>query len=192
MIPALSILGAYALAEWSPERRRRWRTALLVALIVPTFGSVATRFLAGPINRKFDGEDMNSYRPYGIYLRERTKPGDRIFVWGCAPAIYLFADRPPASRFHRTDILAGRVAGIDIPENEAVDPQKYQVPEAWEMFFDDMSQFRPVYIMDTGPTGYHDFARYPMTNYPRLMEFIKKYYVQEPSYLKAAVYRRKD
>jgi hypothetical protein len=192
MIPALSILSAYALTQWSPERLHRWRTALLVALILPSFGSVVTRIFAVPLTRKFGGEDMNVYRPYGEYLREKTKPGDRILVWGCAPAVYLFADRPPASRFHRTDILAGRLAGIDIPDNQDVDVLKYQVPEAWEMFFDDMKQFPPVYIMDTGPTGHHDFLRYQMTRYPRLMEFVKKHYVQEPSFMNATMYRRKD
>jgi len=33
------------------------------------------------------------------YVRERTAPGDRIFVWGFEPLIYFLADRRPASRF---------------------------------------------------------------------------------------------
>jgi hypothetical protein len=192
LMPALSILGAYALTQWLPARRHRWRTALLVALLVPTLGSVGTRLFAIPLYKKFGGEDMNAYRPYGSFLRERTKPEDRVLVWGCASAVYLFADRLPASRFIRTDILAGRIAGIDIPENQAVDISKYQVPEAWKMFFDDMKQFPPVLIMDTGPTGHHDFLRYQMTQYPRLMEFVHKYYLQEPSFMKATIYRRRN
>lgn len=192
MIPALSILGAYSLSQWSPERIHRWRTVLLLALIVPFIGSVGTRLFAVPLYRKFGGEDMNIYRPYGEYLREKTKPGDRILVWGCAPSIYLIADRPPATRFHRTDILAGRLAGIDIPDNQDIDVTKYQVPQTWDMFFEDMRNFPPVYIMDTGPAGHHDFLRYQMTRYPGLIEFVKKHYIQEPSFMKAAVYRRKD
>jgi len=57
---------------------------------------------------------------------------------------------------------------------------------------EDMKNFPPVYIMDTGPTGYHDFAKYPMTSYPNLMAFVKQHYAQEPSYLNATVYRRRD
>ncbi len=32
-------------------------------------------------------------------ITELTEPGTTIFVWGFEPAIYWFADRPPASRF---------------------------------------------------------------------------------------------
>ncbi|WP_162890587.1 hypothetical protein [Salinibacter ruber] len=34
-----------------------------------------------------------------VDVRSRTNRDDHIFVWGSQPSIYLFADRPPASRF---------------------------------------------------------------------------------------------
>jgi hypothetical protein len=38
-------------------------------------------------------------RDTAVYLRERTSPGDTLYIWGYDPLIYLLADRPSASRF---------------------------------------------------------------------------------------------
>ncbi|GEM_PF-2936700 len=190
LIPPLCVLSAASLTRWSIQRRRKWGWAVLLAVILPTIGFTGTRYFIHSLNQKFDGEDMNSYRPYAAYLKERTKSDDRIFVWGCGPAVYLFADRRPASRFLRTDVLAGRVPGVDPRLDKDFDPQNFIVPKTWEMFFEDMSRHPPAYIMDLAPTGLHDFLFYPMSRYPQIMGFIKENYLQDPDFQKAVVYHR--
>lgn len=192
LTPALCILGAAALVHWSKDRWRKWGRVVLVALLLPAIGFTVTRYFLHPLNREFDGEDMNSYRPYADFLRERTGPHDPVFVWGCGPAIYLFADRMPSSRFLRTDVLAGRVSGADPERDKSFDPRKYMIPETWAMFFEDMRRRPPTYIMDIAPTGLHDFRYYPMFQYPQLMEFVKQNYIREADFQGAVIYHRKE
>ncbi len=192
LTPALCVLAATALSSWPLERRLRWRAALTAAVLVPALAFTITRYAVHPLNHRFDGEDMNDYRPYADYLRQRTKPGDAIFVWGCAPAVYLYADRLPATRFLRTDVLAGRVPGYEPSSGKPFEPQRYVVAGTWDMFFEDVARHPPAYIMDTAPTGLHDFRLYPMTSSPLLMDYLKRNYVKETPFRNADVYRRKD
>ncbi len=191
LTPSLSILAAVAIDRWPELSWKRWKPWVLIGIILPTLGFTITRYYLHPLNAKLDGEEMNAYKPYAAYLHEKTKPNDFVFVWGCGPSIYLLADRRPASRFHRTDVLAGRVSGIAPGSDKPFNPQEYVVPETWEMFFEDVQHHPPAYIMDLAPTGLHDFSLYPMTNYPQLMEFVSKYYIREIDFQKAVVYRRK-
>ncbi len=190
LTPCLSVLAAVALYHASPAFWKRWRPMILIGLFLPAVGFTVTRFFFRPLDRRFDGEDIASYKPYAAYLKERTDPADPVFLWGCAPSVYLEVERMPASRFLRTDVLAGRVSGFVPQEGKPFDPKPFIVPKTWEMLFDDFRRHPPVYILDMAPTGLHDFTLYPMTNYPPLMEYVSRHYRREASFEKAAVYRR--
>jgi hypothetical protein len=190
LVPPLSLLSALTLHHWSAAKWRRWGKLFLAVVLLMTLGFSLTRYWMHPLARPFHHEDMLEYKPYAAYLRERTQPGDLLFVWGCAPAIYLFADRMPASRFLRTDVLAGRISGLEFDEKGKIDYEKAIMPGTWEKFWEDMRLHPPAYIMDTAPAGLHDFRPYPMTQYQPLMEWISANYVEEPSFLGATVYRR--
>lgn len=45
------------------------------------------------------GNGYAGIREVSAHVRGRTSPGDRIFVWGFDPAIYLLAERSPGARF---------------------------------------------------------------------------------------------
>ncbi|MGH2602653.1 MAG: ArnT family glycosyltransferase, partial [Dehalococcoidia bacterium] len=66
-----------------------------------------------------------------IYLRERTQPGDTIFVWGYDPLLYVATDRDSPSRF--TSFLPLM--------------SEWTPPEWVDEFVDDLEQRRPAYII---------------------------------------------
>jgi hypothetical protein len=192
LVPTLSILAAAALDSWTALTWKKYRIPVLLAVILPTLGFGLTRFWIHETYQRWGGEEMNDYRPYGEFLRQRSSHTDRILVWGCAPAVYLYADRNPATRFLRTDTLAGRVAGLNDTGAVAADFLDYIRPGSWELFFEDMKKHPPEYILDTAPTGLHEFRQWPMGQYPDLVAFLKQRYVSEAPFQGATVYRRSD
>jgi 4-amino-4-deoxy-L-arabinose transferase-like glycosyltransferase len=66
-----------------------------------------------------------------IYLREATRPGDTIFIWGYDPLLYVAADRESPSRF--TSFLPLM--------------SEWTPPEWVDAFVDDLEQQKPTYII---------------------------------------------
>ncbi|MBI2500132.1 MAG: hypothetical protein HYW02_01385 [Deltaproteobacteria bacterium] len=189
LFPPLSLLAAIALDSWSPERKQRFKKVIMIAILAPFLGFSLARYFIHPLFSYFKQEDMISYKIYGDYLRERTEPDDKILVWGFAPAVYWYADRLPATRFVLSDYLVGRVPGALEGPTQIERSERFVMPEAWEMLMADLHKHPPAYIMDTAPTGLHGYSRFPIRNYPEVMEFIKRHYVEEPAYQEASIWR---
>ncbi len=49
--------------------------------------------------RQFFGEGVERNREVARYIKERTRPEERIFVWGTEPAIYVLSERLPVGRY---------------------------------------------------------------------------------------------
>jgi hypothetical protein len=50
-------------------------------------------------------------REIGEYVAARTKPQDRVFVWGMAPGVYFWSQRLPAARYVHCMPLVSQYAG---------------------------------------------------------------------------------
>ncbi|NDQ56920.1 MAG: glycosyltransferase family 39 protein [Acidipila sp.] len=104
----LAILCAppiYAAGKAVREKRRSaaWLALAALALVVPAkkigqHYAVAVNTLRGRV-------EPGVWNTLGTFLNQRTAPQDRIFVWGNAPVIYLYADRLSSSRFIQTWFL---------------------------------------------------------------------------------------
>lgn len=70
-------------------------------------------------------------RTVGRYVRDRTQPGDPIYVWGFDPQIYLLAEREPASRFL-----------LSFPLMSDWAPRRWQ-----RVFIDELEARRPAYVI---------------------------------------------
>jgi hypothetical protein len=121
--------------------RRRWPrlfpsgvrevalAALLVGLLIPKYMSpravnkvVRLRFLNGPAPGEFRvGTVFDFSESYDAaqYLRERTRPDDRIQIWGYEPLVYYLSERDAASRFQITHPLVMRVPGRELSPMQA-------------------------------------------------------------------------
>jgi 4-amino-4-deoxy-L-arabinose transferase-like glycosyltransferase len=113
-----AILGAAPLADLLERRlapasrlARPFAAVLLVGFLsLPVYRLaeqllLAKDFLAGRVPIR--------YRDLGERIRACTRPDEPIFVWGNAPVIYLYAQRPCASRFIISYGLATPWAGLD-------------------------------------------------------------------------------
>lgn len=108
----LSAIGLWTLASGV---RGRWAAALAVCWLLwasggrfPNRWSLLSRYAtadltADAIYRKGTyrngGFSLKQAMDVAVWLKAETEPGDRIFVWGYDPMIYVMADRRPVSRF---------------------------------------------------------------------------------------------
>lgn len=153
-------------AAWSRPARR----ALLVALIlVPA--SIAA--VAVHRARHLNADDEPAIK-IGALIREATSPEDRIFVWGYAPELHLFAERLPNTRFVYAVFLTGLVPWTNL------DPLKNTdyaiVPGAWDAFWSDFEARRPAIIVDT--RSIRGFGKYPLRKQARLHSIVERDYAE--------------
>ncbi|MDH4130142.1 MAG: glycosyltransferase family 39 protein, partial [Spirochaetota bacterium] len=106
----------------------------------------------------------------GEYIKKRTMLSDKILVWGFATPIYTYANRECGSRFSWTDFLVGRVPGPG-RDRELLYSTNYILKKSWDQFFEDINKFYPVYFVDTSTGDYHEYGKFPISNYPKLQTF---------------------
>lgn len=198
LFPPLCILageGAAAFLSWCkrierPLLRRAMTAVLVLGLIVPSSLAFVMRLDPARVNAMIDEETPTDYEPIGRYIRERTREGDAIFVWGFATPVYFYSGRRAASRFLWCDWQTGRVSGKAAARGAAFDPTPYIKPGSWEMLLEDLDRSRPVYFVDTSPGNYHNYGRYPVMNYPQLVHLLRYRYHFEADVNNAIIYRR--
>jgi hypothetical protein len=95
------ILGARLLGRAARPSRRRAGTGLVLGLaatiVVASVLSTAMRLRDSTSERAVDrGPQVEET---AAYVRTHSAPGTPLLVWGHASDVYLFAQRPPASRY---------------------------------------------------------------------------------------------
>ena len=181
MLPALALLAGAAHAgltsarlSWPPVQRAMplmyvWVTASLLAFATSHWVSLGSRRAIGAPGR---------------YVREHSRPDDRIFVWGQAPQVYLDAGRRPASRYIATFPLTGYIFGGPLP---GVDTRNRILVGSWQTLEHDFGVHPPAFIVDT---EVRPDALYPMRTFPVLAAMVARDF--EPVFRTddAVVYRR--
>ena len=125
---------------------------------------------------------------YGVLARAidaRTQRGERIFVWGNAPAIYVLSDRLPATRF------VGFLRGLRRSESESPQDAWDAGPEVWPLLAADFARHPPALVVDTATGNYREFGAYPMARFPAVQELVAAGYVPEEQVEGATLYRRR-
>lgn len=133
-----------------------------------------------------------NFIPVADYIRERTTPDDYIFVWGFCPQIYVLAHRRPASRFIFCNFLTGRMTESHRHFDPNLETSDWVTPGSWELLLDDLHTRRPQFIIDTSPSNYLRYAKYPIGKYKHLQKFLEMNYRLEKEISSMRVYRLKD
>jgi dolichyl-phosphate-mannose-protein mannosyltransferase len=179
----LALLAALAIDGALETPRRRWVAgAMIVGLGVPMLGWGAYDVAADPLTYDFS-PPVPQHQLVAAYIHDHTQPGDRVFVWGDWPALYVEADRTMASRF--PGFLRGFARGSGLPPNNWD-----TTPDVWPLLSWDLTQNPPALIVDTAAAGWSDFSMYPIRNYPGLENLVESNYHQVATVEGVVIYAR--
>jgi hypothetical protein len=195
ILPPLAWLAAGPLAGLLAEGARGGRRALRAAAVLSLALPVAAFTVAGWV--RVARGDLDGLRPevaaVAREVRQRTAPGERIFVWGYWPQLYFYAERPPATRFVYAQTLAGYVPGHPDSLDPAADTRHYVVQDHWRLWAEDMRRHPAELIVDTAPGAIHFWEKYPLADYPFLQEIVARRYRLEADVGGVLIYRlRRD
>ena len=165
----LALLSAFAVdnALRTPFKKRV-AAIVAVGVAVPALGWGAYDVFADPLT--FDwSPPIAQHELVAAYIRDHTGPGDRVFVWGDWPALYVESDQLMASRF--PGFLRGFARG------SGQSPNNWDTaPDVWPELQADLARNPPALIVDTSAAGWSDFTMYPMRNYPVLQDLVSANY----------------
>jgi hypothetical protein len=120
-------------------------------------------------------------RAISAYVRERTAPGESIYVWGFEPLIYMLADRPSSSRFiHSVPLVTD------------------WSPPAWQReFMAELETNPPAYFIaqhmagGTWITGHNITYFEYIAQFPALQAFLDANYDHDIDMVGASIYRHR-
>ncbi len=147
----------------------RWvKVAAAVGIAIPALGWWAYDLGADPLTYDFS-PPVPQHQSVAAYIHDHTAPGQRVFVWGDWPALYIESDRLMASRF------PGFLRGFE--RGSGVQPNNWDTtPDVWPELASDLNAHPPALIVDTATAGWSDFSMYPMNNYPVLADLVASHY----------------
>jgi hypothetical protein len=183
VIGPLALLAALAIDGALETTRKMWVAgAMIVGLAIPMLYWVPYDVAADPLTYDVGGA-VPQHELVAAYIRDHTRPTDRVFVWGDWPALYIESDRLMASRF--PGFLRGFTRGSGLPPNNWD-----TTSDVWPLLEQDLARNPPALIVDTAAAGWSDFSMYPMGNYPVLANLIASSYHELATVDRVAVYAR--
>ncbi|HVS50294.1 MAG TPA: glycosyltransferase family 39 protein [Candidatus Dormibacteraeota bacterium] len=168
-IQAMGPLALAAALTFEHFTVRRWvAAAAALGIAVPALGWWLYDLGADPLTYDFS-PPVPQHQSVAAYIDDHTAAGQRVFVWGDWPALYIESDRLMASRF--PGFLRGFARG------SGIQPDNWDTkPDVWPELQSDFSAHPPALIVDTAAAGWSDFSMYPMSNYPVLAELVASRY----------------
>lgn len=124
-------------------------------------------------------------------VMRRTKPEERVFVWGASPGIYHYADRVMATRFSFCNYHTGRIWGSRYVDVNA-DGSAYIEPRAWTELMEDLEAAPPVLIIDAAAGHLNRFDRDTIGRQPQLARFVAAHYTLVETVDGVPIYGRKS
>ncbi len=165
----LALLSAFAIDHALDTRYQKQVAAVVIlGVAVPALAWGAFDVFADPLTYDWS-PPVAQHELVAAYIRDHTRPHDRVFVWGDWPALYVESDRTMASRF--PGFLRGFARGSGQPPNNWD-----TTPDVWPELQADLERNPPAMIVDTAAAGWSDFASYPMRNYPVVRDLVASKY----------------
>jgi hypothetical protein len=144
--------------------RRREIVALLLLIPATRFGPSYLTALTDPAWRDIL-MDRDS-RTAAAFLRDRSTPGDTLFIWGYRPEIFVYSRIPAATRYLDSQPLTGVPADRHLTQSEPVEPEQAARRRL------ELPQSTPTFILDgIGPYN----PQLAITAYPELRGWLAHY-----------------
>jgi hypothetical protein len=181
-LPAVSLIAAWPLAAIGRWIRGRLKAEpmlpnrLPAAIAALVLLAVAAGLVTGPLaGRRRPAPPPDPALRSAAFIKARTAPDERIFVWGFNPDIYLYADRKPASRFVYGVFQTGLVPFTNLAPEK--DTSYAVVPGTMKTLLAELDARRPTFIVDCSFGPHRHFSKYPIAKFPPLDEFVSSHYV---------------
>jgi len=176
----LAVLAALAFEHF--HLRRIVAAAAVAGIVIPAVAWWAFDLTADPLT--YDNRPpVPQHQAVSDYIAAHTSPGDRVFVWGDWPALYIESDRKMSSRF--PGFLRGFARGSGLAPNNWD-----TAPDVWPLLQSDLKANPPALIVDTAAAGWSDFSMYPMSNYPVLASLVASNYHEVATVDGVVIYAR--
>ena len=172
------------------DRSRPWRAVLVGLCLVPAALFFALATFARPLAERLDHRDP-PYEDVAARIAAHSAPGDRVFVWGNSPQLYLLARRPMGTRFSFCNYVTGESPGTPT-ETGARDAQANSLADGWRMMFEDLESRAPVLFVDAAAAGWDGYDKYPVSRYPRLASYLGQRYQLLEEIRGVRLYRRRQ
>lgn len=185
LVPPLSLAVAAGYDQITGFRKTFWIWLAIPAVIftVSRINILKTYELVNYPNYRSE----ISFRKTGEYIKNVSNPGDRIYAWGWSTPIYYFADRRSASRFMISDFVSGRIFGT---ANRSGAVRSEMTDRFMPILMDDLKKNRPLYFIDTSPSGYFGYDRFPLSSYKELQNFVDENYSEDRVIDGMVIYKR--
>jgi hypothetical protein len=163
------------------DRHRAWFVAgmAIPAAAFLVLGAIHDRVMI------WAGEPDPDYAHVVEWLDQGSPRMSSICVWGNSPVLYFEAERPLGCRFSFANYLTGLVAGE--PRGDAA---AHVVPEAWDLFEDDLARRQPEFIIDGSPGNVAYYGSFAPENFPRLERVLRCQYTVVGTVEGMRVFRR--
>lgn len=173
----LALLAAPKVEGWiSPLARPGRRFLAVTAILLAGFTAVNAWLY-------FRSDVYAEARPVYARVAERLRQDPcfaadaSLFVWGYAPMFYTASGLSPASRFVVPQAsLTGHLAGNTASARGELDTSAFIEPRHWDLLMSDLERNRPLYVLDTAPSGLYRWNRLPISDFPRLDAWLAKGY----------------
>ncbi len=177
VIPGISLACGWLLArarekswQWRDAGQTgRWRISQIIAVFA--LASVAVPTLVWL--HRLDTNDGASAE-IGRLVQARTKPADRIFVWGYLPEMHVYARRLPSTRYFYTNWVTGEIPWTNL--DYLKDTAYAIIPGAPEKMRSDFDRHPPRVIVDTGTA--RGYAKYPLKAQAWLWPIIEREFAE--------------
>ena len=153
-------------ARGCSPRLQRFARLATIALAAATASVFSIIGFFAPLHRGAQYESVSKF------IAAKTRPDDRVLVWGSMPEIYWASDRRPATRFVTNSFLSGNNPG----RPPVTGDPKLATPGAWDLFWEDTRLHPPLYILDTTPAKIRGSQYTPISKFPRLKALIHRSY----------------
>jgi 4-amino-4-deoxy-L-arabinose transferase-like glycosyltransferase len=174
VLPALALGGGFAIdraIRLAKSSGQHPAARLLAALAVAGAG---LQLVSAALTARQRTLPSDSSLRVSTYIRNHSTAGDRIFVWGFHPDIYLYSDRKPASRYLYATFQTGLVPWTNT--NPDRDTAYAIIPGAMDTLLRDLAASSPLYIVDCSAGPNRHWQKYPLDKYPDLYRYIREHY----------------
>jgi hypothetical protein len=146
------------------EGRRRELVALLLLIPATRFGPSYLTALTDSAWR--DTSMDRDSRAAAAFVRDRSQPGDTLFIWGYRPEIFVYSRIPAATLYLDSQPLTGVPADRHLTHSEPVETEQAARRRL------ELTQSSPTFILDgLGPYN----PQLAITAYPELRSWLAGY-----------------